>query len=441
MSFAIDAEIAQTTASGNIVPGCINFPSKEKTLYASGGMLVGMNLPAQRDNRQATINHDSCAIEFQHAPQSCRAYAQDKAKAGLTGALYYITKMHPSRKLLVSGGGPVSKKFLKTAPPEAFYSGCNETRCAFMGGEAVEVMPDYKQHVENVGIYLGTHIHQDLAQGTRNWILNGQSMDLSTSAPMHTEFTAKMEHLVSKEQRYALVGKLFTLICGVPCAMVNRDDEWSVRRARVMPVGGYRPKTYGIEYKDVSSAILRTPAHLSILHGVSKFIETIFTSSMQTGSYYAAKQKQDLVSAFINIVDDDELVTAMRTYDADLLFGIWHRLKPVIISTAYKMDYVDVNGPFCPRGSYYVYKGEEEKVFTDAGGNGWSDNAYSSNMSRLEYMFTNPKLPSLDKAWKFDVWHTHSMGFDSWTAEFFGHTAAFKKFMKSYTPAEGEWVL
>ncbi|MDB4302054.1 hypothetical protein N9924_00655 [bacterium] len=171
---------------------------------------------------KGAVQVDGMALEFNIDPAKNREEFVDNLQA----VMQQLGAMVPDYELIAQPTATFTKAHMKKQPPEALDLGCEPDFNAWRNG-AVNPRPDGA-----VNFRTGAgHIHI------------GWTKDVDIADPTHMEACI----WVTRQLDYYL---------GIPSLQFDKDTK---RRKLYGKAGAFRPKSYGVEYRVLSNAWLRSP--------------------------------------------------------------------------------------------------------------------------------------------------------------------------------------
>ena len=304
------------------------------------------------------IDHDGGAVEFQTRKETCLSYALDQVYTGLCAAASHAKRNGGT--LFIGAGCKYLPEYLESPPPEILLSGCNTTYSLKTNLGPV-FFREFDKVAFSMGAFFGCHVHI-------GFFGNG---------------LAKYRNLISDRKKIKAAMRdsirILMRLSGVPTALMS-VDEYSKYRARFFGCGLFRPKDYGIEYKDIDGNALLTPMHAAVAFDTARTaIEISFAKYFDC----CTGEMRELEKAIMGSSTDRKVGEALITRNRKKLLGIFRS----VLREMKGFNSIGVYG----RGSVGMLKNVLEN-------------------------YPHLKIPCVEKAWKIGgVSECHTFGFDSWT--------------------------
>jgi hypothetical protein len=272
-----------------------------------GKVLPAFNvLPNQEEITTAfsCVYNDGFQAEFYLSPSACLSYYADDVHAGLKETATILTKKIGKDKYTLDPFPVADVEIPEDATIEQIQLGCEPSKSAYgLSDPLQEVHP---RHVTMRST--GFHIH-----------MGSQTLVHASNAEI------------------TLLIKLIDRMVGVPSVSILRGLEDVRRRSLYGLPGEYRRKTYGVEYRSLSSATMYAPSIMMLLVELTRaafYIWAEGTYTIRTGEY--SKKVRNRV---LNSLTDDEVIDIMNNLKimeakkhCQNLFGLnnfsiqqWHR--------------------------------------------------------------------------------------------------------------------
>lgn len=202
-----------------------------------------------------SIKPDSSNGEFETDKESCCAWFLDKINYRLISIDQMLREHGGGLKAYYGAFLPVDKKmYAENGTPRSLISGCNPSRHAKHDGDFIRPFDrPYEDVLFEHGTPIGSHIHCDL-----NFVESAQA------GLFRDEKTALINHAVvdpARTPKWILEKILMALVPTLYIMRSSGDLDGIRKRFQLLPVGYFRVKKYGVEFKDFPSTILRSPAY------------------------------------------------------------------------------------------------------------------------------------------------------------------------------------
>lgn len=113
--------------------------------------------------------------------------------------------------------------------------------------------------------------------------------------------------------------KLFDILVGGPCVLLDRNPLQKERRKLYGRAGEYRKPSYGLEYRTLSNFWLQAYPLMSLVMGMSRNVIGIYSNA------------PTLAKAFLDSVDIEEVRTSINENDFDLAWKNWEKIRVLMM--------------------------------------------------------------------------------------------------------------
>lgn len=209
--------------SANILVGCDpEVFVKQGGLFRSAHALIKGDKKNPQRVKNGAVQVDGLALEFNIDPAASEADFAYK----VSDVLHTMTLMVPDYEVVVTPVAHFDAEYMRQQPAEALELGCDPDFNAWSG--AVNIKPDGNRPMRTAS----GHVHI-------GWT---DEADISSGDHIHSC------HAVIRQMDFFL---------GLPSLMYDDD---TLRREMYGKAGCYRPKSYGVEYRTLSNAWLKSEA-------------------------------------------------------------------------------------------------------------------------------------------------------------------------------------
>lgn len=178
------------------------------------------------------VQVDGCALEFNVTPAKTRAEFVDNTIRVFRDLHNLVRLSAPEASLIASPTVHFGKEYLDSLPKEVTRLGCNSDWNAYTMSE--NAPPDSDQTFRTGS----GHIHVGFTEGAN---------------------PGSVEHL----KKCSFLAKELDYFLGLPSLMWDSDKE---RRCLYGKPGAFRPKSYGMEYRVLSNAWLRSKTTMELVY-------------------------------------------------------------------------------------------------------------------------------------------------------------------------------
>ena len=278
-----------------------------------------------------TLRPDSSNGEFTTNVQTCCAYYLDYLNEAIYNVYHsalpeFNKKYEAKGEVVLSALHKVNKSlYRKFGTPQSTMSGCNPSRHINSNAEYAEVFDgmSYEEVLFKYGSPMGTHLHVDISAAQAKSF--GLVVDEKWRIQTEQFDNAKLSESIKKIITLAMIPTMYIM-------RNSGDDDAIIQRFKLLPLGYFRVKKYGIEFKDFPSTILRTPwyaaAAMMALRTAVYFVSVGNTLKINTDEAYTKLMQLDhdyIAKAFSAMVDHSFL----RVDSSLSTEGSWKKLSAV----------------------------------------------------------------------------------------------------------------
>jgi len=293
----------------------ILFGCDPEFFFSKEGKVIGADkvLPTEGlsiKSRNSSVIIDGVQAELNPAPSFCREILANNIRHSFSALKKHIEEkgvgidFKQTIELTQDELGGMSKKSKKF--------GCAPSRNAYRGSNKITVNPEiYKYRSAGGHIHIGHHYTRDVIKSLKN--------------PTR-------------------VIKMFDLIVGNTCVLIDRDPSNVERRKVYGKAGEYRLPEHGIEYRTLSNFWLRDYKLMSLVMGLSR---------VAMGFIIYGYDKE-----LLKLVDMKEVRTAINTNDFRLALKNYKKIEKALYSRIPTNDeHYDINSSNYVLFRYFIKKG------------------------------------------------------------------------------------
>lgn len=145
----------------------------------------------------------------------------------------------------------------------------------------------------------------------------------------HIHIGLDNESLKKLKQDYAKAVKVFDIIVGNTCVIIDRHPLNVERRKNYGKAGEYRTPKYGLEYRTLSNFWLKDYRLFSLVTGLSRIAINFTTKSTEKNNY---------VDKLLSLVNEEDIINAINNNDKELALKNFNKVKAFIVGHLFEDD-------------------------------------------------------------------------------------------------------